>query len=142
MSKKITFLALTLIIALFSGLTAQVCAVDDNNVSPVEESQYVGINEMQPSVTISSGTATCTDRVRLKSGYTATVTWVLQQGKSGTWSNYATWTKSGTNPLSLSVSGPVIYGYSYRLKVTINVYDANGKLVETIVKYSAEISYP
>ena len=71
LTRSVALMAVTLTLC-FSVVAG---AVDTQQMEPF----YKGIASMQPSVVISSsGSANCLDKVLLKSGYTANVTWTLQ----------------------------------------------------------------
>ena len=88
LTRSVALMAVTLTLC-FSVVAG---AVDTQQMEPF----YKGIASMQPSVVISSsGSANCLDKVLLKSGYTANVTWTLQHQVGNTWVSNVNWSGSG-----------------------------------------------
>lgn len=116
------------------GNAVPVLAYDAGQAGVVEPC-YVGVNSKSCSLTLSSGTATCTGTVNLKNGYSAKLTLKLQQRKSGgSWSTIQTWTASGTR---ISKSRSVSSGYEYRATLSAKIYDSSGTQVDSLSAVSA-----
>ena len=110
---------------------------DEDFGNEIIEPRYEVIANILISFSISaSGRADCSATVILPSGYRADLTVELQQKVGGKWDTIHDWKASGRN--FVEVSGPwyVPSGYSYQLKVTTEVYDAYGNLVEDPIEYS------
>lgn len=88
-----------------------------------------------------SGRAKCSDTVRLKNGYTASVTWKFQILSGTQWVTKATWTASGSGTLYLDKGYNVTQGSQCRLYTSVVVYNSNGTVVETPTKTSNTASY-
>ena len=96
---------------------------------------YVGVASATSSLSIStSGSASCSGTVRLQSGH---VTVTLKRDGSG----IKTWTASGSGTVKAGGTYNVTKNHTYVVTTTAKVYDANGKLVDTVTKNSAEKSY-
>ena len=74
------------------------------------------------------------------SGYEAEATLELQQKDGSTWKTIKEWSDSG-DVIRFNKAQFVARGYDYRLKLTTEVYDANGKFVEDDVTYSGVESH-
>ena len=134
LTRSVALLAVTLTLC-FSVVAG---AVDIQQMEPF----YTGIASMQPSVVISSsGSANCLDKVLLKSGYTANVTWTLQRQVGNTWVSNVNWSGSGKTQINLNKNYFVTHGYTYRLKTVATVYNSNGGVVETATKYSSSVNF-
>lgn len=127
-------ITLMLVLIAISGIS--VSAAQTEPLQP----QYTGLVNISPSLTISSGTISCTDYITIKPGYTADVTWQLLGGTDKL-TPIATWTDSGSNVLLLNKTRVAISGYSYRLKTNVKVYNSTGKLVDDVTKFSVTVSY-
>lgn len=103
---------------------------------------YIGLSNMMPNVEIdASGRAKCSDTVRLKNGYTASVTWRFQILSGSKWETKATWTGSGSGTLYLNKGYNVVRGSSCRLYTSVVVYNSSRKIVETPTKVSNTANY-
>lgn len=92
------------------------------------EIEYGGIYE---------GRAYCHTGITLhQSTHSCSLTMVLQRNDGSGWDDVKTWSGSGGQDLDLSHYWYVDSGYEYRTKNTIRVYNANGRLIETITTYS------
>ena len=137
MKKVITTLAIA--VDLISCLAPCSLATNEYEFKECEimEPRYEVIAHISASLNItSSGRANCGAAVTLLPGYKVDLTAELQQKDGGRWQTIRDWEASGSN--RVSVSGPwyVMPGYSYRLRVTATVYDANGNFIESPVEYS------
>ena len=102
------------------------------------ELRYVGVSNLNSTLTISSkGAARCTGEIILRPGYTADLTVELKQ--DGT--IIKTWTSTGSGTISAGSTYFVTSGHDYVVTTTATVYDSNGKIVETLSKDSAKVSY-
>lgn len=120
------------------GGTASALAAVNLPVQPM----YVGVTTVQPLLTIkSSGKAQCVDKIYVKSGYSANITWELQSKNNGAWITLATWYDSGSGTISLDRYRYVSHGYDYRLKTSFKVYNSSNVLVDDTYKCSSVISY-
>lgn len=107
--------------------------IEIEDISP----RYAVINYITASLAISdSGRASCGASAGVLPGYRVEILSELQQQNGARWTTIHDWSSSGSN--RVEVSGPwyVMAGYSYRLKVTVTVYDSNGNFVEAPVEYS------
>lgn len=107
---------------------------------------YEEISALQANLSISSGSASCSGRIRATDQtQSSKLSLSLQKRASGssTWTTVATWTDtaSGTSYAVVSKSISVSRGFSYRVRATGRVYNSNGTLLETGTKYSTTVSY-
>ena len=134
-SKKAAILIAALI--LFQAIP-MASATDGGSIQP----WYIGVSSMMPNVEIStSGRAKCSDTVRVKNGYTASVTWKFQILSGTQWVTKATWTASGGGTLYLDKGYNVTQGSQCRLYTSVVVYNSNGTVVETPTRTSNTASY-
>lgn len=127
-----------LLVSCFAGARISASASTVTAVQP----RYTGIVSVRPYLTIQAlGKAQCTDRVLVKSGYSAMVTWELQSNANGTWGTLATWRNSGSGTLSLDTYRYVTKGAEYRLKTSFKAYDAADILVDDTYFCSSSVSY-
>lgn len=109
------------------------------NMMDQAEPYYVGIADVSCTLGITSGKATCSGNISLRSGYSASLTLKLQQSKDGSsWSTLKTWTATGSR---ISKSYYVSSGYKYRATFNVKVYNSSGTLVDNLTKTSAIKSY-
>lgn len=105
------------------------------------EPRYVTLTDFEAELSIGSGgRSTCTGTVRLRSGYNADVTMELQQKDGSRWETIQDWSDSGRR-VTLNHSWYVESGYDYRVKLSAEVTDSNGRVVEQPVTYSSVESY-
>lgn len=124
-------------VCMVSGTFPAMAAMKD----PIQP-MYTGISYFQPNISInSSGKVTCTDTVRIKSGYSAKITWELQALKNNQWTTEKTWSDSGSGTRSLGRSQYVASGYNYRLTTTVKAYNSSNVLVDDEWKASTIVSY-
>lgn len=107
-------------------------------IEPYEmQPNYIGVATMKPGLTLNTGgLMTCTDNIEIKTGYTAKVVWSLQYQSNRNWISTQTWKDSNKKRMSLNKTVAVVSGRNYRLQTVATVYDANGKVVETVTKVS------
>ena len=139
MKNKIIASALTLILLLcmISGTAFAAVIDNDDAIMPM----YVGVHATMVSLDIpSSGWADCYGLIQITSGHTAELTLSLMRQSEGsaTWSNVTSWTDS-TYPYEIEEEYYVSSGYTYRLKLTANVYDDDGNRVSRPIAYSDEV---
>ena len=110
-------------------------------VDPIQP-MYVGISAVQPRVTInSSGKAICEDTIRVKSGYSVSITWELQSRSANSWGTIATWYDRGEGTRNLEAEKFVPQGCDYRLKTSVNIYNSQGVFIDTELKFSEIVRY-
>ena len=103
--------------------------------------RFVAIRSVTVDLSInSSGYASCDGTCTVASGYEAEATLELQQKDGSTWKTIKEWSDSG-DVIRCNKAQFVARGYDYRLKLTTEVYDANGKFVEDDVTYSGVESH-
>jgi hypothetical protein len=97
--------------------------------------QYVSLESVSSSLSISSGKATCKGVVIGASGKTCSVQVTLQKKSGSSWLNVKTWSATGSTACTASGAYAISKGTSYRVKVI-------GKCgSESDTKYSAVKSY-
>lgn len=95
-------------------------------------------NSIVAIISLSGSDLTGYGKATMPKGYKADITIYVQHRPSGgTWSNISSDTKEKV--ISASISHKASSG-EYRIKVQAKVYDANGKYVETLTKYSSVVS--
>lgn len=106
------------------------------------ELRYTHTAKIVASLKISGNKAMAAGSITPSGKYDTKITVRLQRGKNNQWITIATWNGSGKAG-SAEAGGTKVLpkGYDYRAKVTGYVYDASGKLVETVTKYSSTKSY-
>lgn len=126
-------LILAFVVSLFAMTTAlaQECTTQDDNL------RYIGISTLNASLSIDdNGKANCTGSVTLNnSGYSADLTMELIQVDTGR--VLKTWTASGATSIRLT-NKPwyVTNGHEYQVKVTVTVYNASDRVIETTEEVS------
>ncbi|MEG0906960.1 MAG: hypothetical protein RSA85_05450 [Cellulosilyticaceae bacterium] len=95
------------------------------------------INQMNSSLEISqNGKATVTGYIRTMTGENVALTVRLQQYTGGKWNTLYSWSDEDLYSCLLQKERIVSQGYSYRVETTGKVYDAKGKLVESVTVHS------
>ena len=109
----------------------------NDNISP----RYSTLTQFMTELEISgSGLSSCMGKAKTNLGYTCNATLELQQKNGSSWETIAEWTSSGrTN--EFDKSWYVKSGYSYRLKLTAEVSNSSGTLIESPVTYSGIVAY-
>lgn len=133
-----TILSLVLVFSL--GKTATVSAV-----SVAEQIDYVTVMDLDPrydhisrisaSLTMSSiGRANCAGSFTTYEDYNSTMTIVLQQFKNMEWVDVKEWSSdfNGSGVWMMEKGYYVSSGYQYQAVVTVEIFDNNGKILETI----------
>ena len=127
------FLSLSCVLAL--KIPIQVNAKVDSNQNGEISVQYLQLESVLPSLSITNGTATCKGTVRSKNGTKCSATITLQKKSNGSWVNVISWTGSGIGSCTVKGSKTVSKGISYRVKII-------GKCgTESSTKYSIVKSY-
>lgn len=140
--KKCTVRSIVAFITTLCLLTASLTAgavSEEQSVQP----RYTGITSLVPNLTISSkGRANCTTTVKLGNGYTANVTMKLEYSTNRlTWYEKTSWSASGSGTINMDETYTVSSGYYYRVSTTVNVYAANGNLVDNPTSSTSNIKY-
>lgn len=105
------------------------------------EPRYMGVSVLTTDFSISgNGKATCESVCTARNGYTVELTIELEQKTGNTWETICTWSEEGTK-ISFEKSIYVVSGYDYRLKVSADVRNGNGTIIESPVAYSNEVPY-
>jgi hypothetical protein len=145
--KRIISVAVTLILLLTSAFAASA----ENSIETVKSGEnqqsvitpmFTYISAMGAALKISSGTAICTGTLTINKNYSSVMTMTLQRSSNGTtWTSVTTpWTQSYPSSGDFTLEkrySPLTSGYTYRVKVTVNV----GGGLETATTYSQQIYY-
>lgn len=100
------------------------------------------VDKMSVGLEISDfGIATSSGATVSVRGDSVDVTVKLQQFKDSKWITLGTWEDEGVGLATVDGSRAIAKGYSYRTYVTGNVYDANGKCLESVSIESASEFY-
>lgn len=103
------------------------------------EPRYTGISSIDALLSIdASGRASISGRVHTRSGYTADVAVSLCRD-SGT--TVTTWHDSGSGKIEIEKTRYVTANHDYYVVVSADVYDNNGRLVDSIEEESAVVHY-
>jgi len=137
--KKVITLLLSIVLV-FGVITPTAFATADNDIM---HPRYSRIYSIVTDLDIdSSGKSTCNCKVRSGTATdTVDLTMELQRLENGNWNTIKTWTSSGTRLAYLAKNWYVLSGYDYQLRITAEVYDSDGNLMETQVDYSKTVSY-
>lgn len=109
-------------------------------VPPESSPYYIALRSIYSDLVISNNNvAECTGTATAATGYTINATLELQQQNSRGWTSIKTWSDQGKN-IAIEEDWPVSSSSTYRLKLTANVYNAAGTLIESPYAYSGEIS--
>lgn len=91
------------------------------------------INQINSSLEIDSkGIAQSTGYIRTMTGEKVALTVRLQQYNNSTWNTLKTWSDEDLYSCTVQKDRAVSQGYSYRVETTGKVYDAKGKLLESV----------
>ena len=130
--KKILVLiiCLAMIVSMFSPFCL---AVEGNEVDEEIQPMYNVISSIAAGLKISSsGVASCIASLTgMSSPLTGKIIMELQQYSGGMWNTIMSWTESGSGGIIMEEYWTVPSGYSYRVRVTGNVYNANELLIES-----------
>ena len=111
------------------------------SMSTVISARYAAIRSLTAGLTISSsGYASCQGTCTVQSEYDANVVLELQQKKGTSWTTIMDWSDSGRR-VSFDKGQFVSRGYDYRLKISADIYDSDGELVEDGTSYSTIESF-
>ena len=103
--------------------------------------RYSTISYLNANLSVSgSGYASCSGTCNVEYGYTAEVTLELQQKNGTTWKTIMDWSDSGRR-VSFDKGQFISRGYDYRLKISADIYDSDGDLVEDATSYSTIESF-
>ena len=106
---------------------------------PIIPDEYVHLQSVSASISVSSGVARVTSTGRVSGGTdTVYVTVKLQRMSNYTWTTLKTWSGSGVGHCLISETWNVAPGYTYRNFTTITVYTSSGSYVETVYKTSSQ----
>ena len=86
------------------------------------------------SICISNGIATCRYVVDPSSGYKVAVNTVLQSYNGSVWVEVTTWSHARCSGVNVTKTKAFISVYQYWLKTYINVYDSNKNYIDGITK--------
>ena len=133
------FVAIVLCVIIVMSFTAIGVVADETDPSAGSISpMYEVIYNVYISLDISSsGKASCYADVNTSPAYSCDLTVELQEKSGSSWTTIKTWTASddGTGYTYVDGTWYVLPG-AYQLKVTIEVYNSRGVLVEAPVEYS------
>ena len=137
------------LVALLAGLllfsfTASVLA-DDLPDQVIVTPYYTYVTSIFADLTISGSTATCigSGKGSSTSNFTTlTVTLQRQSSGSSSWTNVDSWSSTGTGRdlVRVQKTKSVSSGYSYRVKVSCAITNAQGTQLEKPIKYSDVVS--
>ena len=129
---------LGIIFALMMVVPAAAVQTDEGRAA---EARYIGITRLWAGLEINShGYSTCTGECDVRSGYDVEATMELQQKKDGLWETIKTWSSSGDGVVFIE-NWYVASGYDYRVKISADVSNADGKIMEREVTYSSVEDY-
>lgn len=128
-----------LVCCLISTAVFAESAVTETSITP----RYTYIASIGTNIGISlSGKATCYTGVTLyEETHSCTLEMILQKDDGTGWDDVKKWTASDGWDLDLEEIWYVTSGYEYRTKNTIRVYNASGRLIETVTTYSEIFEY-
>lgn len=137
--KKVVTLLLTIVLVFGIMAPAAFAVAENDSVQP----RYLRIRSFDIAFDISSsGKSSCYSKiVTYESTDTIDLTIELQRDGGSGWSTIKTWTGEDTGRISLDKVWYVTSGYEYRLRITAEIYDTNGKLLETQIDYSRSVDY-
>ena len=136
------FKVIVFFMAVFMAFSFSLPAFADDITTPEEEieiEEYVDIQSNRVALSISSKTATCTGSVTARTASNkVNLTLYLQKQVNSGWSTVTSWSTSGTGGRSiiLSKTKSGLSSGTYRVRLYISVYDANGHFVESMNLYS------
>ncbi len=138
MKNKLLVFIYSTSIVISSILSVPVNASVISNLSAVEGNpRFNYIRQARAFLNINdNGIATVQGQLSASSCDSVDITIKLQQYVSGSWKTISTWTETGSTRCSLEKKKAVSSGYSYRVEVVGNVYNANGKVLESHTMHS------
>ncbi|MBQ5865473.1 MAG: hypothetical protein IIW56_02195 [Oscillospiraceae bacterium] len=135
--KRIFCLVLAILLVTVS-VTPVLAAEGESVVMP----RYSYIVEMCSGLQIGTlGLSACQANCYIQNADHIVLTAKLQQYNGSTWTTVKTWTATGTNYASISKNYAVYSGYTYCLRATCAVFDADGKVIENGTCYSNQVTY-
>ena len=121
--------------------SAKSSTIPNDAVYSTTNPRFVAMSKLLTELSISSsGRATCTGHAYAISGYTCDSTLELQQKNGFSWKTIKTWSTSAQYA-NFNETRYVTSGYTYRLKLSADVFNSNGVLVESVYDYSTQASY-
>lgn len=135
MIRKIFFIMLAA--AMLTAISTTASAMSPSQ--PNNQLRYVGVSSASANLTIStSGKATASARVYVAPDYTANLDVSLERD-SGT--IVKSWSSSGTASVSVDDVYYVTRGHDYYVSASVDVFNENGKLVDSFTISSATVTY-
>lgn len=135
--KRILCLILALLLVMLS-VTPAMAAESESTIMP----RYSYIAKMYSGLQIGSlGLSACQGNCYVENADHIVLTARLRQYDGSSWTTVKTWTATGTDIASISKNYAVPKGYTYCLRVSCNVYNASGTLIETGTCYSNQVTY-
>lgn len=134
--------ALTIFLALMLLLSYATAAYADEVSTPAEEpviEEYLDLRTISKSLTISGTTATCSGAAtsRYSSDSIHMTMYLQKRGDNNQWSSVVSWSATGTSKVLLNKTKSGLSGGTYRVRVYVSVYDANGTFVESANVYTS-----
>lgn len=135
MKKSVTrSISLSLLLVSIMSVLCIGASAAEEEISP----RYTGIHLLNANINITaSGRADCYGYVNIQDGYSVDLTVALQRDGQ----TIKSWSDSGTKEVSMTKSYYVSKGHDYQVVVSANVYNSQGKLVDTPDIRSAVASY-
>lgn len=132
-TKKITRLCGLLLVACLMLSGVGVLAANDSNADNATSLyRYTRIAVLSAKLSITGSTASCYGKVSLSYATdTADLLMELQQLQGSDWVTIKDWTTSGNAIVLLDKTYGVDSAFTYRVRVTADVYDSNGVLQES-----------
>ena len=145
--KKRILLALCLVLMLSVISPASFIYADDFETpadDPVDPEPFVKINIINTSLSINSSgkssdyslvyvpDGTCTVHLRMD---------LQRETSTDQWQTIKYWTKTGTQIVSLDKEWYVVHGYTYRLLISVDVYDSDGLVADSTAVVSNYVTY-
>lgn len=101
--------------------------------------RYIGLYRAYATLSIASGTASCTGVAKAKtSNYSLSLILSLQKKSGTSWNTIISWsgTGSGISGIVLNKTKSGLSSGTYRCKAYVRMYDSNGVFVESTTVYS------
>ncbi len=142
MKKAITVLMIGAILVSSLSMCSLAAYEDEYMHQEIIEPRYEVISNVTAYLFISeSGQAACDASASTFPGYRVEILAELQRQEGRSWTTIRDWDGSGDDYAGASGYWYVMPGYSYRLKVTVTIYDSNGRIIESPVEYSKVEEY-
>ena len=140
--KKKRILSTLIVLCMALSLMSSVAFAAESSESEGRTARYTAIQRISAILTIDRwGKAGCVATVILDDGYTADETMELQQDYVNRWLTIKSWSDSGGPIVEMLETYYVESGYDYQVVVTVDVYDSNGRFVESDSAVSETLSY-